>query len=349
MNTANTVTPNAAFSKGLSGALQNKGCKKGLSGSTIKLIAIIAMLIDHIAATVLERMIMRSGYLIATISSESLENWMNEHLLLYGSYFFMRMIGRFGFPIFCFLIVEGFMHTRSRLKYAMRLFLFALISEIPFDFAFMGKWFYTGYQNVFFTLFLGLLALCGFSVIGERLKGGAWGIVGMIAGILLTGYYGAKLCFLPALTLLDPFLDVTVSDTVFMIILGGVCILAMAIAFLCIYRKKGLLQAQIFCVDISVLCLAAYAADLLKTDYAGMGVVTIALMYAFRRSRVKSMLAGCISLTVMSFAELPAFLMLIPIAKYNGTRGLNMKYFFYAFYPVHLGLLYLLCVLMGIA
>ena len=59
------------------------------------------------------------------------------------------------------------------------------------------------------------------------------------------------------------------------------------------------------------------------------------------------MLSGCIVLSLMSLSELPAFLTLIPIALYNGERGLKMKYFFYAFYPVHLFLIWLIAALMG--
>ena len=94
--------------------------------------------------------------------------------------------------------------------------------------------------------------------------------------------------------------------------------------------------------------LRLIAAELLRTDYAGMGVLTIAVMYLLRRRRALSMAAGCVVLSVMSLTELPAFFAVIPIALYNGRRGLKMKYFFYAFYPVHLALLYLTAVLLGL-
>ena len=77
------------------------------------------------------------------------------------AYIAMRLAGRLAMPIFCFLIAEGFFHTRDLKRYAGRLLLFALVSEIPYDW-FMSsgetlvRW--SG-QNVFFTLLLGLLAI----------------------------------------------------------------------------------------------------------------------------------------------------------------------------------------------
>ena len=70
----------------------------------------------------------------------------------------LRIFGRLTMPIMCFLLTEGYRHTRSLRRYAGRLALFALISELPFDLAFYGGIFW-GAQNVFFTLLFGLLAL----------------------------------------------------------------------------------------------------------------------------------------------------------------------------------------------
>lgn len=124
----------------------------GISGSTLKLIAIFSMLIDHTGATVLRAILAQPSF---TALPEQRLFWLQIYNL-------SRRIGRLAFPIFCFLIVEGFLHTRNAWRYAWRLFLFALVSEIPFDLALKGNWFFPQKQNVYFTLLIGLLVLIGF-------------------------------------------------------------------------------------------------------------------------------------------------------------------------------------------
>ena len=100
-----------------------------LDGTVLKLIACLSMFIDHLGAVCFSGMM---GF---------------------------RIIGRLAFPIYCFLLVEGAVHTRNMKKYILRMGIFALISEVPFDLAFYHRLVYTGHQNVFFTLGLGLLAI----------------------------------------------------------------------------------------------------------------------------------------------------------------------------------------------
>ncbi len=74
-----------------------------------------------------------------------------------------------------------------------------------------------------------------------------------------------------------------------------------------------------------------------------MGVACIMVLYALRRVKWMQMLGGCL----VFLWEIWAPIAFIPIACYNGRRGLNLKYLFYLFYPLHLLILYLICVWMG--
>lgn len=71
---------------------------------------------------------------------------------------FMNVIGRIAFPIFAFQLTEGYAHTKNLKKYFLRLFLFALISQIPFM-LFTSLFSKDLTLNIFFTLFFGLLAI----------------------------------------------------------------------------------------------------------------------------------------------------------------------------------------------
>lgn len=313
---------------------------KGISGSTIKIIAVAAMLIDHAAATVLAR------YLVAGINGAAVlgnaRGWVEDNALLYTVYSVMRAVGRLGFPIFCFLLVEGYQRTRNVKKYALRLGLFALISEIPFDLAICGTPIHFGYQNVYFTLLLGLLALCAYGFFEkfgtqEKALPAALRILLTVTGI------AAPAAYIAAGTELSGNGGAGKAA-----VLGGIACAVTAGVFLWQMKKHGLLHAQTVCADLTALTLFMLLAELLQTDYSGMGVLTISAMYLFRKRRAVSMSAGCVVLTIMSLSEIPAFLAVLPSALYNGKRGLKMKYFFYAFYPAHLFLLYVIAVLLGL-
>lgn len=126
---------------------------KFLDSDTIKIIAIVTMLIDHIGASLIETMLFSGS---ADVSYS-----------LYEIDTVLRAIGRIAFPIFAFLLTEGFYYTHSRKKYLGRLTLFAILSEIPFDLAFYGELFYRNNQNVFWTLVIGFCVIWSMECLRE--------------------------------------------------------------------------------------------------------------------------------------------------------------------------------------
>lgn len=217
-----------------------------LSGSHLKLMAVITMLIDHAA-------LMFAFYLRQPLFGTS-----------YTVYFLLRKVGRLAFPIFCFLLAEGFAHTKNRVKYGLNLLIFAVISEIPFDLMCSGELFDPGHQNVYFTLLLGFLLLWLWESSWQN------------------------------------------------------------------WLKTVLMVAAMFAIPY------------VHADYGRNGVLLILLMYILRKQRL---LQGVLSLPLLSggYAAWCAF---VPIGLYNGKRGFIsgkvMKYAFYAFYPVHILLLYVI-------
>ena len=142
---------------------------KGIPGSTLKIVAMVAMLIDHIGGVVISRMLMSTGLnALDSTNTDAVMEWVSVNSDVYGAYVLCRMIGRIAFPIFCFLLVEGFIHTSDVKKYAIRLGAFALLSEVPFDLAFQSKILEFAYQNVFFTLFIGFVTLIAYKKVEER-------------------------------------------------------------------------------------------------------------------------------------------------------------------------------------
>ena len=113
--------------------------KRGISSAVLKNIAVVTMLIDHIGAVIVTRLLIRNGLYEAMANQEAYTAWMGQNGRMYGIYMAMRIIGRFAFPIYCFLLVEGFQKTHNVKKYLGRMFLFALISEVPFDLIFNKK------------------------------------------------------------------------------------------------------------------------------------------------------------------------------------------------------------------
>lgn len=137
---------------------------KILSGNSIKIIAYITMFVDHFSKIVLSYMLnnvwfpMSLNGTIPTTQYYNIDNFIR--FTLYG-------IGSISFPLFCFLIAEGYGHTQNKKYYMGRILLFALLSEIPFDIGFFSDYSikektfpcYWKYQNVFFTYFIAISCL----------------------------------------------------------------------------------------------------------------------------------------------------------------------------------------------
>lgn len=147
--------------------------RRAVTATGLKVIALVTMFLDHLAATVLYGLLTAAGSEVpaaGTLLYGVYQNWN----LLAELYDLLRTVGRLAFPIYCFLLVQGFLHTRSVPRYALRLFLFALISEIPFDLAFNGTVLEWSYNNVFFTLLTGLITLWCIRKVHQRLSPLPW-------------------------------------------------------------------------------------------------------------------------------------------------------------------------------
>ena len=271
---------------------------KILTGYHLKMIALITMLVDHIAAVVIWRMYVASFSITGSMQlSDAVGNkiivWVAQNQeLVYNIYEIMRYIGRMAFPIYCFLLVEGFLHTSSVAKYVLRLFMFALISEVPFDLAIAGQWWSLDYSNVFFTLGIGLVLIWILSYIEKFYE-----------------FWNEK------------HWDDFIGKLIYIVIAGFVSVF-----------------------------MGAFADIVLKTDYGMAGVFAIAVLFLLRQMREVAYVGAVMLLSVMSSnTEILALLMLIPLCRYDGTRGKTInKYAFYAFYPVHLFVLELICMGLGV-
>lgn len=139
-----------------------------ISSSTLHIIAMLLMLSDHLWATIFPYM-----------------EW-------------MTCIGRIAFPIFAFMIVEGYFHTHDFKKYFLRMLCFAVVSEIPFDLVYGNSIFYPYHQNVLWTFLIALAIIhllekvkAGNSLPKYILASVGAALVGMIIGTLtMVDYYG---------------------------------------------------------------------------------------------------------------------------------------------------------------
>ena len=107
-------------------------------------------------------------------------------------------MGRLAFPIFAFMIAEGYFHTKDYKKYMIRLLICALISEIPFDLMYEGGVFFPFHQNVIWTFIIALLCIRVIDTVRERgnkvkfiFTSLGFSLLGFLAGTLgMTDYFG---------------------------------------------------------------------------------------------------------------------------------------------------------------
>ena len=133
-----------------------------LSALWLKILASVLMLSDHLGiALYVSGRITRDAYIV------------------------FRCVGRCAFPIYCFLLCEGAKYTRNRFRYALQLLLFGLVSELPFNLLSQRSLWSVEAQNVFFTLFLGLLLLFLLEYVDKRRgKARKWWIILFLAAML---------------------------------------------------------------------------------------------------------------------------------------------------------------------
>ena len=250
-----------------------------MTAFTLKVIALTAMFIDHIGSVF-------SAY-------APLE---------------FRVIGRLTFPIFVYLIAEGFRHTRSPKKYLMRLFAFAIISEPFYDWAIrrshnlragLSPWHvdFLNNTNIFYTLFLGGLAIAIFQWVGKALSQR-----GFDDSSPEDRFTVAAISALPTLGLMW-IAEFLTTD----------------------YGAYGVLF-------IFIMYVVKNPKWLMLSVFAVMNVLQHRGLFPFYMDRIPMALGFHLFI--------PATLLTVPlIAMYNGERGPSFKWLFYIAYPAHLGIL----------
>lgn len=129
MNFADTFV--IAFLRQITDFMDKSNIRTNTDTGLIKIIAFATMLIDHVGA------------------------------VLFPMYPIFRYVGRIAFPLFAYCLVLGFIYTKDLKKYALRLFVFGTISQIPYYFCFFSHTDFFFQLNIGFTMLLGLYAIWG--------------------------------------------------------------------------------------------------------------------------------------------------------------------------------------------
>lgn len=158
-----------------------------LSGSMLKLIATIAMIISHTSTAFHYQL---DSIVFFTVKGVNI-----------SPFWIMQIIGRISLPVFIFLISEGFKYTRNRFKYGATLLIFALISEVPWNLMHYGTVLSFVDQNILFVLFAGFLALCIIDRFSEKPV-----IQGLFLIVILIAAYFLGMCYQVAMLAVFYFL-----------------------------------------------------------------------------------------------------------------------------------------------
>lgn len=298
-----------------------------MSAFVLKLIAVVSMLIDHAAYSL---------FLAGVFTGRG--------------YVYMRAVGRIAFPIFAYMIVNGFEKTHDVRRYFSRLALFAVISQPVYRLAFTaanyGAQALTGGGITLSLTAANITAPCLAALIAA-----AYLIFACRGRVDLSLLWVCAALVLPYVRL--EVFGVTLLGgklNVFYTLAIGLALIAALDALRRARGGKGELFRAL------MLLLAALSAALLlqKTaDYGWMGLALIAALYLARSRRVYQadvIVLWCVcEYAVMQsswFFALYAMLAAVPVLLYSGRLGARMRGF-YLVYPVHLGIFYVLSFLVS--
>lgn len=173
------LTKKADFAKGI------------FTGAQLKRIAVASMVIDHVGSYVIRDWFMLSNYNTITSETAALQ------MFFYWIIKICDVLGSVAFPVYCFLVAEGFFYSKDPKKYALRMFAFAALAEIPFNLVHQMQIWYPDLQNVMFTLAVSILTLYAASISDSKFAGSNYQpsvrilivILGMGLAYLLRGEY----------------------------------------------------------------------------------------------------------------------------------------------------------------
>lgn len=278
-----------------------------MSVFTLKILALTAMIIDHM------------GFFLRANS-----------LVSFDLYNLMRSIGRIAFPIYCFLLVNGFDKSSNRRRYLSRLLLFAALSQIPYTLLFdYGSSFSLAQpvlslglaENGMLCIAVALCALVAYALLTGVDRGLVCLALFFLCGTLRLSLFGVELLGAE----LNVFFTLSFGLAAMMVLEG------LVYDDVPLYR---LLPAALILV-VSILLFQPEA------DYAWKGLALIVALWLCRRSRPAQAAVLALWCWWMYWGGAPgrfwfSLLSLLPVLLYNGKKGPGIKLGFYAAYPLHL-------------